>query len=125
MQKLVTLTLIVMLIIISYAVIFCQTISDKYFIMVATGYCPCEICCAPFADGFTATGDKAGRGCIAIDPKAGILKMGQWVWVEGYGYGKCNDVGGSIKGWHIDLCFDTHQEALEWGRKLVKVYVLK
>ena len=98
---------------------------QKYFLMVATGYCPCEICCSPYADGLTYTGDKAGRGCIAIDPKARILKMGQKVYVEGYGYGVCNDIGGAIKGWEVDLCFDTHEEALEWGRKLVKVYVLE
>ena len=62
---------------------------------------------------------------IAIDPKAGILKMGQKVFVEGYGYGECNDVGSAIKGWKIDLCFDTYEEAINWGRHLVKVWILK
>ena len=63
--------------------------------------------------------------CVAIDPDAGILKMGQKVFIENYGYGICNDVGGAIKGWHIDLCFDSHQEALNWGVKLVRVYVIE
>ncbi|GAG64729.1 unnamed protein product, partial [marine sediment metagenome] len=31
----------------------------------------------------------------------------------------------AIKKWRIDLCFDTLQEAKEWGVKLVKVYVLE
>ncbi|MBA7587325.1 putative protein YuiC [subsurface metagenome] len=51
--------------------------------------------------------------------------MGQMIWVEDYGLGKCNDRGSAIKGWKIDLCFDTLEEAKEWGRKLVKVYVLE
>ena len=113
-----------MLMSIAYAVVFC-TPGQDYFILKVTGYCPCKICCGKWADGLTYTGDKAGYGCIAIDPKDGPLKMGQRVYVEGYGYGVCNDIGGAIKGWEGDVCFDTHQEALEWGVRLVKVYVIK
>jgi len=97
----------------------------QYFDLTATGYYPGPKSCAPFDDGFTATGDVAGRGCIAIDPDNGPLKLGQQVYIEGYGYGTCNDVGSLIKGWKIDLCFDAYEEAIEWGRKLVRVYVIK
>ena len=124
MKRLTVAVLIVMLLFITYAVTFCKP-KGKYFILKVTGYCPCEICCGEWANGLTYTGDKAGRGCVAIDPDAGILKMGQRVYIEGYGYGVCNDIGGAIKGWEADVCFDTHQEALEWGVRLVKVYVLE
>lgn len=97
----------------------------EYFILEATGYYPGPECTYPFDDGFTAMGDVAGRGSIAIDDKNGPLRMGQRVWVEDYGLGKCNDRGSSIKGWKIDLCFETYKEAIEWGRKLIKVYVLE
>ncbi len=97
----------------------------KYFILEATGYYPGPECTYPFDDGFTAIGDVAGRGSVAIDDKNGPLRMGQMVWVEGYGLGKCNDRGSAIKGWKIDLCFDTLEEAKEWGRKLIKVYVIE
>jgi 3D (Asp-Asp-Asp) domain-containing protein len=92
--------------------------------LTATAYCPCEICCGKWANGLTYTGAIAGKGCIAIDPKKGPLKLGQEVYIKGYGYGVCNDIGGAIKGWKIDLCFDTHEEALEWGVKLVRVYII-
>ena len=92
--------------------------------MAATAYYPGPECTEPFNDGKTATGAEAGKGCIAIDPGARILKLGQKVYVEGYGYGECNDVGAAIKGWEVDLCFESYHEAKEWGRKLVKVYVL-
>ena len=97
----------------------------KCFILEATGYYPGPECTNPFNDGFTAIGDVAGRGSVAIDDKNGPLRMGQRVWIEGYGYGKCNDRGSAIKGWKIDLCFETYEEAKKWGRKLIKVYVLE
>jgi len=97
---------------------------EKYFLMTATAYYPGEECCAPWANGLTYTGDKAGKGSVAIDPHNGPLKLGQKVYVEGYGYGTCNDIGEAIKNWKIDLCYDTLEEAQEYGVKLVKVFVI-
>ena len=97
----------------------------KYFLMTATAYYPGPECCWPHDNWKTATGADAGKGCIAIDPENGPLKFGQRVFVEGYGYGICNDVGGAITEWEIDLCYDTLKEAKEYGRKLVKVWVLE
>lgn len=129
MKKLITLIKIIIFIIAFYLIFIAPRteaeMESKHFIMLSTGYCPCELCCHNWADGLTYTGDKAGRGCVAIDPEARILKMGQRLFIEGYGYGVANDIGGAIKGWEVDLCFDSHEEALEWGRKLVKVYVLE
>ena len=62
---------------------------------------------------------------MAIDPVNGPLNMGQRVYIEGYGYGVCNDIGGAIRGWEADACFDAHEEALEWGVRLVKVYLIE
>ena len=70
-----------------------ETQEQKYYLMTATAYYPGPESCAPFDDGFTAIGDIAGKGCIAIDDKNGPLKMGQMVYIEGYGIGKCNDRG--------------------------------
>jgi len=97
----------------------------RYFLMEATAYYPGPECCDPWANWKTYTGDDAGKGSIAIDPKNGPLKLGQKIFVEGYGYGICNDIGGAIKEWKIDLCYDTLEEAKEWGRKLVKVYLVE
>ena len=129
MKKLITLIKIIIFIIAFYIIFIAPEvkaeIEGEYFLMTATGYYPGPECTYPFTDGFTAIGDIAGRGSIAIDDKSGPLKMGQQVYIEGYGYGKCNDRGSAIKGWKIDLCFDILEEAKEWGVKLVKVYVIK
>lgn len=126
MKKLIILIEIIILILLIYVVIPKQGngAEPKYFILEATGYYPGPECCYPFDDGYTATGDVAGRGSVAIDDKNGPLQMGQKVWIEGYGLGKCNDRGSAIKKWKIDLCFETYEEAKKWGRKLTKVYVL-
>ena len=33
------------------------------------------------------------------------------------------DCGGAIKGSHIDIYFDTHKEALDFGKKDLTVYI--
>lgn len=101
---------------------------QKYYLMTATAYCPCEKCCGKWAEfGLTSEGYKAGRGNIAIDPQGGPLEMGQIVWVEGYGYGVCSDTGSAIKGWRVDLGFNKgeHYKALKYGVELVRVYILE
>lgn len=88
----------------------------------STAYCPCSICCGPYATGRTATGVTATKGIVSVDPS--VIPLGTRLYVEGYGFAVAADVGSSIKGNKIDVCFDTHDEALAWGRKKVKVYIL-
>lgn len=90
--------------------------------VVATAYCPCEICCGKNANGYTYTGVPAKRGVIAVDPQ--VIPLGSRVYVDGYGFAVAADIGSAIKGNRIDVCYDTHQEAMRWGVKKVKVYIL-
>lgn len=70
----------------------------------------------------TATGIKPSFGVIAVDPQ--IIPLGTKLYVEGYGYGTAQDTGGAIKGLKIDVFYETLNEALQWGRRSVKVYIL-
>ncbi|HEX9746114.1 MAG TPA: 3D domain-containing protein [bacterium] len=97
-------------------------VSRNVIQMVATGYDPSPASCYPFADGFTATGHPAGHGVCAVDPS--VIPLGTQLWIEGYGYALACDTGGAIKGNRIDVCFDTHSEAISWGRRTVLVYIL-
>ena len=96
-----------------------------HFLVSTTAYYPGPESCAPFDDGFTAMGVVAQKGVIAIDDKNGPFKMGDIVYVEGYGYGLCCDRGSAIKNWRADLCFKTIEEAMEWGVKLAKIWKVK
>lgn len=78
--------------------------------------------------GITATGVKAKRGIIAVDPR--VIPLGTRVYVEvpgsaaDYGYAVAADVGGAIKGNKIDVYLDTSGQVSTWGVKKVKVYIL-
>ncbi|HHY76070.1 MAG TPA: DUF348 domain-containing protein [Firmicutes bacterium] len=96
---------------------------NKAIEVVATAYCPCVKCCGPYANGYTHTGLVAEKGVIAVDPR--VIPLGSRVYVDGYGFAVAGDTGGAIKGSRVDLCFSTHEEALAWGMKRVKVYVIE
>lgn len=89
--------------------------------MTATGYTAGKES-NPDGNGITYTGMRAVRGVVAVDPR--VIPLYTRVYVEGYGPAIAADIGGAIKGNKIDLCFDTVEEALTWGRRPVKVYIL-
>ncbi|NLW56093.1 MAG: DUF348 domain-containing protein [Firmicutes bacterium] len=91
-------------------------------IMEATAYDPGPESCGIYADGYTYTGKKATYGIAAVDPK--VIPLGTKLYVEGYGFADAEDIGSAIKNNRIDLCFDTQREAILFGRKKVKVYIL-
>ena len=85
-----------------------------------TAYCPCEKCCGRFADGITASGHviKPGDRFVAASKD---MKFGTMVTIPGYGKVSVEDRGGAITDGRLDVYFDTHQEALEWGVKILEV----
>lgn len=101
-----------------------QTVSrggSRVMTVLATGYCSCAKCNWPYGGKPSYLGYPLKRGIIAVDPN--IIPMGSRLYVEGYGEGIAADQGGAIKGRHIDLCFSSHQEALNWGKRTVKVTI--
>ncbi len=60
---------------------------------------------------------------ISVDPK--VIKLGTKVFVEGYGYAIAGDTGGAIKGNKIDIFVPSQKNAIQWGRKTVKVNILQ
>lgn len=86
--------------------------------MEATAYLPTD----GSAEGITATGIKARHGIVAVDPD--VIPLGTKVYVQGYGVALAADVGGAIVGHKIDLCMEDYGDAMTFGRRSVKVYVL-
>jgi len=76
-----------------------------------------------FTGNKTATGVEPKQGVIAVDPK--VIKLGSKVYVEGYGYAIAADTGGAIRGNRIDVFFPTLRQCINWGRKAIRIYVLK
>ena len=85
-----------------------------------TAYCACEKCCGK-SDGITATGTKATQGrTVAVDPS--VIPYGSVVIINGHEY-IAEDCGGGIGGTQIDMFFNSHQDALNWGRRWLDVWV--
>ena len=97
-----------------------KTQDDEYIIMVATAYTRSRE--EGTYDGITRSGVEVSRGIVATDPD--VIPMGTKIYIEGYGYAECLDTGGDIRHNRIDLYMETKEEAFEWGRKEVKVYIL-
>jgi 3D (Asp-Asp-Asp) domain-containing protein len=89
-------------------------------LVLATAYAPHH---GRGVDGVTATGLPARRGVVAVDPR--VIPLGSVVYVEDYGVAVAADTGGAIRGNRVDLCFDTPREAYRWGRRTVRVYILR
>ena len=87
--------------------------------MEATAYLPTD----GSAEGLTAMGIPATYGIVAVDPD--VIPLGTRVYIPGYGEALAADTGGAIYGYRIDLCMESYNEAMDFGRRTVTVFVLK
>lgn len=71
----------------------------------------------------TATGRTPAVGMVAVDPR--VIPLGSKLYIEGYGYATAADTGGAVKGNTIDLFMEERGQCLNWGRRVVKVYVIQ
>ena len=80
--------------------------------------------------GITASGARAKRGTVAVDPR--VIPLGTKLYIKSltpgvpdYGFAIAQDTGGAIKGNKIDLFMNTVWECMQFGRRPVMVYILK
>ena len=93
--------------------------------MRVTAYCPCPKCCGSYSDGLTSSGHKIRQGdrFAAADK---IYPFGTEMIIPGYKSGqpvKVLDRGGAIRDSRLDVFFNSHQEALEWGVRYLDVKI--
>lgn len=89
---------------------------------ITTAYCPCYQC----SEGWgrkTSSGKLAVSGhTVAVDPR--VIPIGSHLMINGQEY-VAEDVGGAVKGRHIDIYFDTHRETLRHGTRHADVYLIR
>jgi uncharacterized protein YabE (DUF348 family) len=93
--------------------------------VLATSYYPgtCDKSPGDPGYGITYTGRRATRGVIAVDPR--YIRLHTRMYVPGYGFGAAEDIGGRIRGRHIDVCFDDADRGRGlWDTHYVDVYLL-
>lgn len=76
----------------------------------------------PGNSSYTATGSYLRKGLVAVDPR--VIPLGTRLYIPGYGNAIADDIGGAIKGNRIDLAFDSHGEAIQFGRQNITVYII-
>jgi len=97
-----------------------------------TAYCPCVKCCGVWS---TEHSSRIGTGYIqttasgtipsankTISVDTGVIPFGTTVIIGNNEY-TAEDRGGSIKGNRIDIFFNTHSEAIEFGRQTAEIYI--
>lgn len=101
----------------------------EWITATATAYCSCEICCGKWAKNrpngivYTASGAVAQVG-VTIAADWNIYPPGTVLYIEGMGERIVQDCGGAIKGQKIDVYFESHEEALQFGRQEVRFYIV-
>lgn len=97
-----------------------------------TAYCSCQRCCGSYALNrpvdesgneivYGSIGVRLVAGVsIAVDPR--VIPYGTQVEIDGHTY-TAHDTGGNIKGNRIDVYFDDHQEAWDFGTQYTEVFV--
>jgi 3D (Asp-Asp-Asp) domain-containing protein len=95
--------------------------NENYMIMEATAYT--KSIEEGTHRGITKSGTQVSRGTVAVDPR--VIPLGTKLYVENYGYAVALDTGGAIKENRIDLYMETKDEAFEFGRKEVRVWIIE
>ena len=97
-----------------------------------TAYCSCSKCCGEWANNrpidaegneivIGSTGERlTANHSIAVDPD--VIPYGTVVTINGQEY-VAEDCGGAIKGNRIDVYFNNHSEALEFGVQYAEVFL--
>lgn len=97
---------------------------------IVTAYAPYDNKSGICNDGTpdtTATNTKPEYGTLAADPKR--IPYGTRIYVPEYGYGTVEDTGSALRkdkdNIRIDVYMDTYEEAIEWGKKEMIIYIIE
>lgn len=99
-----------------------------------TAYCGCSKCCGVWGENrpvdsegktivMTAGGYRAAEG-ITVAADTNVLPFGTKIYIDGHEY-TVQDRGGAVNGNKIDIYFENHQDALNFGVQYKEVFILK
>ena len=87
---------------------------------IVTAYCPCKQCCGRFADGYFANNERISFPAIAAPY---TIPFKTRIYIPGYAVAEVKDRGSAIKGNRLDLYFPLHNQAKEWGIKILDIRI--
>ena len=93
-----------------------------------TAYCSCKKCCGIWAANrpngivYGAIGEELKAGySIAVDPE--VISYNSKVMINGQVY-EAQDCGSAIKGNRIDVYFENHKDAINFGVQYAEVFLM-
>ncbi len=93
--------------------------SATNYIVTVTAYCPCKKCCGPNAKGITASGKKAVEGITIAASRS--IPFGTKINIPGVGNRIVQDRLSIKYDNRIDVFFNDHEKAKEFGKKSLTV----
>ena len=87
-----------------------------------TYFCPCEECSGQWGRQTYSGKTARSEHTVAVDPN--VFDIGSKLLIDGKVY-TAEDIGGGVKGDHVDIFVDTHKETLEGGVKYKDVKVIR
>ena len=103
-----------------------EEINKQWVTFELSAYCPCEYCCDTYT-GITASGLNVEVGMCAapdnipFDSICVIPELGMELNVQDRGGYIVNTYDGLVR---LDVYFNSHEEALEFGRRVVEGYIV-
>lgn len=88
-------------------------------VYIVTAYCACTKCCGPDAIGYTASGKKVKEGVTIAAPRR--IPFGTKLKIEGVGERIVSDRLAIRYDDRIDVFFNSHEKAKQFGIKKLKV----
>ena len=103
-----------------------EEINKQWVTFELSAYCPCEYCCDTYT-GITASGLNVEVGMCAapdnipFDSICVIPELGMELNVQDRGGYIMNTYDGLVR---LDVYFNSHEEALEFGRRVIEGYIV-
>lgn len=88
--------------------------------IMTTAYCSCEKCCG-WSTGITYSGTQATAG-RTVGANLSQFPLGTVLVIDGHEY-VVEDTGAGVGKNHVDIYMNSHEEAVEYGKKYVTCYV--
>ena len=92
-----------------------------------TAYCTCKTCCGKNSPEVTGKPSRTRSGThpvqgrtVAVDPN--VIPLGTHIFINGHEY-VAEDTGSWVDGKDVDIFFNSHREALIFGRQKAEVFV--
>lgn len=87
-----------------------------------TAYCPCQICSEGWGRRTSSGAVATANHTVAVDPR--VIPIGSHLLINGQEY-VAEDIGGAVRGNHIDVFYNTHAETKLHGTVTAEVFLIK